>query len=222
MDLLEIYLYNCYKLKNMKKIHILILAILLAGFSQNVSAQVKDHAVKFNAFGAIIGQYQLAYEHPLNDKSSVQLSVGYFSSTSSQTLGTDKYESKTGGFLIIPEYRYYFNESMKGLYGAAFFRLRTSSNTLTDQSIPIGTDVSRKETGLTIGGGAVLGYQFLVADALVIDLFVGPQYKSRSSSITYDKAGVTDTDFQSKFLDFKIDDASGAGLRFGLNLGYAF
>jgi hypothetical protein len=182
----------------------------------------KQHVIKFNVVGVLTGQYQLAYEHGLNDKMSLQLSAGYISLSSSQTWDASSYSSTTSGFIIVPEFRYYFSEMPKKFYVAPFARIRSTTEKLTDTSSPIGKDVSYTNKTLSIGGGVVLGGQFLIADAVAVDIFIGPQYKSRSSKRTYDNAAVTDDDFNSKFVSFKIKDKAGVGVRFGVNIGFAF
>ncbi len=183
----------------------MVVALLFAGVMGNEAvAQVKSNSVKFNAFGMFAGQYQLAFERAINDKITIQLSGGLVSRK--WELGT--YEQKDGGFVIIPEARYYFNESMKGLYAGAFARYKSGSTTATDADGEVYYEASRS----AVGGGAVLGYQFLIAERLVLDLFAGPQYKTTSSEV---KTG-TET-----ALDLK-GESDGIGARFGFNIGVAF
>lgn len=206
----------------MKKITIILATFFCFAIFNAAQAQIKNNVIKTNLIGILGNQYQLAYERAFNEHMSAQLSVGYISTSSSQTIGSNSFESKTSGVIIIPEFRYYFTEAPKGVYVAPFARIRLVSEDLTDTSNPLNTDVSFEEKVSTVGGGAVFGYQFLIADAVALDIFLGPQYKSRSSSRTYDVHGVTDVDFSNKFIDFKIADKAGAGIRFGFNLGVAF
>jgi hypothetical protein len=212
----------------MKKTFLLSTALvaLVALFSFNASAQNKKNVVKANLFGVFAGQYQLSYERTLNPKSSFQLSAGLISRSGSQTFGTNAYESKTSGFIVIPEYRYYLASadkgSPKGFYLAPFARILMRSTNLTDNSLEKTPDVSRKEKVSAMGGGLVLGYQALIGNLVSLDISAGPQYKSRSSKTTYNQTGVTDDDFDSKFIDFKIQDKSGIGARFAVSLGVAF
>lgn len=212
----------------MKKTLLLSTALvaLFALFSFNASAQNKKNVVKANLFGVFAGQYQLSYERTLNPKSSLQLSAGLISRSGSQTFGTNSYTSKTSGFIIIPEYRYYLASadkgSPKGFYVAPFARVLVRTNNLTDTSLERNPDVSRKEKVSAMGGGLVLGYQALIGNLVSLDISAGPQYKSRNSKTTYNQDGVTDDDFDSKFIDFKIQDRSGMGVRFAVSLGVAF
>ena|SRR5436190_3488011 len=199
----------------MKKITVLALAIFAMALSNSSFAQVKDNAVKVNIVGAVIGQYQLAYERALNEHMSVQLSVGYV--TRSYDLAP-VYTSKTSGFLVIPEFRYYFKESLQGAYAAAFFRYRGVTTTYDFLDETYDYDYEEKRT--SIGGGLVLGYQALISDAVVFDIFLGPQFKSASYKAKYDDntlgTGFYDT------ISFKGVEDSGVGVRFGFNLGVAF
>jgi len=205
----------------MKFFKVSLLAIIL--FSVSLSqAQEKKNVIKFNALGVLGSQFQLAYERGLTEKVSIQLSAGYITYNSSQTVFSNSYKSKNNGFIIIPEARYYFKEALDGAYLGAFARVRSVNTDLTDTSVPIGIDVSREEIAMTVGGGIVVGYQFILAERIVIDLFLGPQFKERSSSNTYKTYGVTDTDFNSKFIDFKVKDKGGLGVRMGVNFGIAF
>lgn len=206
----------------MKRISIILGIIFSFVIFNNVHAQIKSNVIKTNLVGILGGQYQLAYERAFNENMSAQLSLGYITTSGSQTTLGNSYESVTSGVIIIPEYRYYFSEAPNGVYLAPFARIRMVKQDLTDTSNPINTDVSFEEKVTTVGGGLVIGYQVLIAEAVALDIFLGPQYKSRSSSRTYDVDGVTDDDFHHKFFEFKIADKSGAGIRFGFNLGIAF
>jgi hypothetical protein len=214
--------------KIMKKSILLSTAftVLFGLLSLSASAQDKKNVIKTNLFGAFAGQYQLAYERVLNENSAFQLSAGIISRTGSQTMGVNSYESKTSGFIIIPEYRYYLGkekESPKGFYVAPFARMLLRTNNLTDKSENTSSvDVSRKEKVTAVGGGVALGYQALIGNVVSLDFAIGPQYKSRSTTTTYNQAGVTDEDFNSKFIDFKIQDRSGLGVRIAVGLGIAF
>jgi hypothetical protein len=171
-----------------------------------------SNAVKLNLFGLAVGQVQLAYEMALNENSSVQLSAGFVSRTWDVTLGENGADQKDNGFIIIPEYRYYFDEQLKGLYAGAFFRYKGVTSTVGTS----GSNSDDSETEYTrnvVGGGALVGYQFLVSDKLVLDLFTGPQYKSISQSV---KTGDEIDNFSFE------GEGDGIGLRFGFNVGFAF
>ena len=163
----------------MKKAFILLFAVTL---TSTAFSQYANGAAKFNLFGVVVGQYQFAYEHALNENSSVQLSAGIISRTWDGGIDfgglASSFEQKNTGFIIIPEYRYYFaGEALKGVYGGVFARYRSVNIDYTSTSTgsePDVTEISRS----AIGGGILLGYQFIISDKVLIDLFLGPQFKS--------------------------------------------
>ena len=219
----------------MKKVSILLCAVILGLGIQEASAfhykkkrrkkggaPEFQNAVKINPIDFAFGRYHGIYERALTDKTSIQLLAGYIRQTGDQTIFDNSYENVNSGFILIPEYRYYFGEALSKFYVAPYARVRMVSDKLTDTSDPIDIDVSRTEKVNNFGGGAIFGGQFLLANGITLDMFLGGHYKVRNSTITYETEGVTDEDFSDKFLDFKIRDKSGLGLRLGFTLGYAF
>ena len=71
-------------------------------------------------------------------------------------------------------------------------------------------DASSSQTRSAIGAGFVLGYQYILANGLTGEIFLGPQFKSTTTTSTgsYDDYG------------FAIEDDSDTGIRFGLTLGF--
>lgn len=218
--------------------------LLLFGFvsAVTVSAQGQTGVIKTNVLGYFAGQYQIAYEHVVTPSSTFQLSLGYLGgggSGSSTINGVQNdYEVKRSGFIAIPEYRMYFGgDTPEGVFVSAFGRYRSASNDLTDSGEGItGTsqDLSRVRKTTTFGGGLTVGYQFVGDNGVTLDIFAGPQYKARSLETTYDNADlnalstsddhelVGDELFNQKYLDFKLAESEGIGVRFGFHLGYAF
>jgi outer membrane autotransporter protein len=205
----------------MKKI---LLSLSFLMFAAGAFAQ--KNVIKVNVVGAFLQSYTLVYERVLNTKSSVQLSVGY------RTIGytINDYKYNYAGPTIVAEYRYYFtNASMdvpKGFYLAPFARYGTYNWTIKDQGKNSNEPgyYNGKYNTSTIGGGVMAGYQFLIAKRLALDLFIGPQYKTKTSSaITYDNPNAqlnASTDPFSPSIDNKTK--GGIGLRTGFNIGFAF
>lgn len=203
---------------------------------QNQEENSRQHVLKTNVLGYFAGQYQVAYEHGLNENVSVQLSAGFL------TGGTNNanYKNQRTGFILIPEVHYYFSgNAPRGFYIGAFARYRQANNKLTDASWTAGStgtnqDLSRKRKVNSIGGGVVLGYQVISRGGFTFDIFGGPQYKSRTYNTVYGNAdlnerpttggfdSVGDELFSQKYTDFKVGEKDGMGLRFGFNFGYAF
>lgn len=199
--------------------------------------------IKTNPLGAFIGQYQFAYEHTLSNHFSVQLSLGYIDggSESGSSSFDDKsysYSVESSGFIAIPEVRYYFKESApKGWYIAALARYRHKKKDLKDNSNGtdgIDQDLSRTKTIKAIGGGGVVGYQWITNSGFTIDLFSGLTFKDRSTTYDYDNNALNAADadpnydtigdklFSEKYIDFKTEDSKGGAFRFGINIGYKF
>jgi hypothetical protein len=201
----------------MKKI---ILSVTLILFAAGAFAQ--KNVVKLNFVGAFLGSYTLAYERVISPKASLQLSVGY--RTYSYTLQDFKY-SYTGP-TVVGELRYYItNKSMeapKGLYVAPFVRYGTYNWKIVDDGSIDGIPgyYNCKYTTSTIGGGVMMGYQFIIAKHLALDLFIGPQYKTKSNTaLIFSNPNVAD-DPSAPTLDTKTK--AGVGVRTGFNLGLAF
>ena len=116
--------------------------------------------------------------------------------------------SNTGraGVIVVPEFRYYFaGDAPDGMYIAPFGRYRSVTTTLNN-------DGNSSQTRKAIGGGFVLGYQYSLANGLTGEVFIGPQFKSSTTSSTgaYDDYG------------FAFEDESDTGIRFGINIGLGF
>ena len=94
------------------------------------SAQQVTHVAKTNPLGLFASQYQLGYEHGLNDNFSVQLSAGFMGGSleiedgSSNSVLTQR---PSIGFIAIPEARWYPGFSAcEGFYLALAGRYRAT------------------------------------------------------------------------------------------------
>lgn len=203
-------------------------------FAQDSSkVKIPKFVVKGNSFGVVAGQFQFAFENAITPKSSVQLSLGYiyknFPFSSSSTYGTKSFNRKTTGFIIIPEYRMYLTAksltSPKGLYFAPFLRLRMEAQDLDDTStdtLYYNKNVSYLDMTTTFGGGILLGFNIIISNLINIDMFIGPQYKSKSTIRNYDYPQVTDADYSNKFTEVKPMEKAGFGVRSGIIFGIVF
>jgi hypothetical protein len=228
-------------MKHLKKT-ILLSLLLISGILFQAKAQ--DNIIKTNIIGVFAGQYQLAYERAISPKFSVQLSAGYLAGKSegSSSINGDSYgyDNKRSGFIFIPELRWYPLSKAgapRGLFIGGFGRLRQANNNLTDTGSGtegIAQNLSRKRDVTTIGGGGVIGFQWVSEGGFSFDIFAGTSYKSRKTDTVYNTQSLnnasTDPNFDSlgdelfnqKYLDFKLDDKDGFALRFGFHFGYAF
>lgn len=184
-----------------------LVAACAALFGLTAVAQQNTHAVKANPLGFFASQYQLGYEHALNDNFSVQLSAGFIGGTSEGTLTVDSMEVssetfKKTGFIAIPEVRWYPGGSAcEGFYIAALGRFRSA--TTVDEND--GVVLQRSANGAAV----VLGYQ-RASDGYMLDFFVGPQYKAVTSEGDLAEA--------SNF--FTSDNPM--GVRLGVNIGFGW
>jgi len=184
----------------------LLVALLFCAGALMAQSDGPVQVVKTNPFGLMAGQYQLGYERALSDNFSVQMSagmiVGGFSVTDSLM---NEYSSSKAGFIIIPEVRFYpGGNACEGLYIAALGRYRTVTRAVD------GVDWYNRTA---IGAAAVIGYQYY-GDGVMIDLFMGPQFKN-----------VEDEYFDGSFEEdeslFTLG-GSGTGVRFGVNIGFGW
>ena len=202
----------------MKRLSIILIVSIIPLVSY---AQFKNNAIKLNPFGLFAGQYQLGYERALNEKFSLQLSGGIISntrkiSTSSDGTTSSETKHKTLGFIAIPEARYYFKESLEGVYLGAFGRYRSTEIDVDKFTHSTNTTDLKKYTRNVIGGGLLAGYQ-LNTEGVVLDIFMGPQFKDVTT-----KQISGDEETFSFFGLFSSRRDSRVGVRFGVNLGYSF
>ena len=177
--------------------------------SASLNAQ---NAIKFNPLGALFGNLGFGFEHALNDNSSVQLNAGVLSKTYDfgGFFGSSGYKIKYSGFQVSPEYRMYFDQSIRGWYAGAFVNYNsvTVKTEYTDNS----TIEDTKSTISNVGGGIEFGRQWLLGgnENFVIDLNLGAGYQSASVD------GGDDSD-----IEFSLA-ASGVWPKLSFAVGYAF
>lgn len=165
------------------------------------SAQQVTHVAKTNPFGLFASQYQLGYEHGLNDNFSVQLSAGFMGgSLEIEDGSSNSVLGQRSGFIAIPEGRWYPGASAcEGFYLALAGRYRATKVVDGD-----GDEVGDRTA---VGGALLLGFQRL-SDGYAVDFFLGPQYKT------------VDTSGNASGGSFINDD--NVGVRFGVNLGFGW
>ena len=147
------------------------LVVLAAGLILSSSAfGQKKNAIKVNLFSPILKTYNIAYERAINDGLSVNIGAFY--------TGVKRDDVSNTGFGIQPDLRIYpgKNESLKGFYIAPF--LRYMSFTAKEEIL----EVLETQTSV-IGGGLLIGGQFIFGDIITLDMFIGPQYLSASTKI---------------------------------------
>ncbi len=197
------------------------LALTTLGFNQ-----AYNNSIRINTLGAMFGQYHVFYERAINDQFSAEFSAGLI--TRKNQISLDDVvlsESNALGFIVMPEFNFYFNESLEGLYAGAFLRYKSVTTKYPDLNPTAELDWSYKTKRDLYGGGILLGYTYTVGDYLNVDIFAGPNFKGGSIKTTFDNEGVTEDDvpeFGVNFFDKLFSEKPGTGIRFGVNIGYAF
>jgi len=189
----------------MRKITLLTLFILIAATS-NIFAQERKNVVKVNLFSFAASTFNFAYERALNEKTSVQLDAAYTGASA----GGYKYT----GYQIQPEVRFYFSEkgAPSGFYVAPFARYR-SLKVSESYSDAYGNSVTDKITWNSVGGGLVVGGQWIFGGRVALGVFGGPAYYAH----TLKAVGNANAD------SFSVKGGTGGfAFRSGVTLGVAF
>jgi hypothetical protein len=142
---------------------------------------------------------------------SVQLGV-FYTGFSTEIEGIRLGYSGVG---ITPEFRYYVSnarqDAPRGVYLGPYVRYRNISTSAGDD-----VDEGAWESNL-IGGGLILGHQWLFGDAFVLDMFIGPGFRSTNTRVVSTSGTITQDDLLGL-------GSSGTGVlfRWGLSIGAAF
>lgn len=185
----------------MKKNLVVALLVFLTG-GVFTSARAQENVFKINIFSPIVKTFNVSYERKINATSSFQLGVFYTNWSPGDT--------KISGLGITPEYRFYLSESEApaGVYVAPFVRYQ---NLKVEETFDGETT---KGTTSSVGGGLVIGKQWIFKEKISLDIFIGPQYVARGDiKIT---SGSSDSE------SFDLGALDGFGVRAGLTFGFAF
>jgi hypothetical protein len=183
--------------------------------------------IKINPLSILLLTGNLKGEWAAGKKVSIQLGTYYggikTSIGSPQSGNAVRYRQ----WAVIPEVRFFFLPSQsapEGLYIAPYLRYRSTDMELVgafyDPDI-LGL-VSGQISNHTrnIGGGAVLGYQFIGYKGFVADAFFGFSVNNAQNRLSLECETCNGNEF--------LEDATfnfgtgGFGTRFGLGMGYAF
>ncbi|MCU0376618.1 MAG: DUF3575 domain-containing protein [Chitinophagaceae bacterium] len=110
---------------------------------------------------------------------------------------------KLRGWGITPEFRYYASQKgkLQGFYLAPYGRLNSLK----------GTDLDASGTITTMGGGLLVGHQWIVGRGFVVDVFLGPSYSHARV-----KGGTRENEIEVP------ETMDGVGVRAGLTIGISF
>lgn len=180
----------------MKKVIILFLAILfvIPSFSQEKPLVAPEkNVLKINSLSLFLGTGSVFYERKLSDQTSGQLGLAY--------VGLKFQDTKFTGILLTPEFRIYPKKNaIDGFYVAPYLRY---------QNYTLQSGVNKGSLS-SIGGGVLLGREWITKSGFTMDLFFGGHYGT--SNIKVDSG--TDS--------FKTDFITGFGIRVGFAVGFAF
>ena len=171
-----------------------LLLFTIAAFAQ------KENAIKGNILSPVLKVINVQYERAMGEKGSAQLGFYYINTA---IFGS---ETRFKGLGITPEYRIYPGGTpLEGFFVGPFLRWQNIevSDELTDTS----ADVS------FIGGGVIVGKQWLFGESVTFETFIGPQY-SAAGDLKLSAGAQEDS--------FDIGPLDGFGLRFGITLGFPF
>jgi hypothetical protein len=176
----------------MKKFLLVILAYVFSWltFSQEkTTPKIEKNQISFYATDAINGLYTLSYERAFGKHMSVNFGVGYKTEEGLIVLsGIDTDQLKTNnitysGYKIVPEFRYYLNESvngamLSGFYFGAYLKYSDFKSDL------IGTFINSEGESFDIAYqadiaitsvGLMVGYKLPIAKHFFVDfLIAGP------------------------------------------------
>lgn len=173
--------------------------ILIALSAKMVDAQPnRRFGVKTNISSTLtVKSFNLIPEFAITERLSAQ--VGFY-----RTNNFTYKEHVFSGTAITPEVRFHLKPTyLKGLYAAPFVRYRK-----------LAWDIPSEDAGadfISIGGGVCVGYQSLIKNRVILDLYIGPGFSGHDIKI---RSGVAD--------DFKLPITSSVGVRAGIALGIAF
>ena len=175
----------------MKKL--IILAIVLF---TGAATYAQSNALKINLLSPIVKTFNFQFERVISETGSLQ--IGFFYT------GYSPEGISFNGFGVTPEYRVYLGDDAApdGFFVAPFFRYQTFN--MKD------ADSGDEGTFSSLGGGVIVGRQWIFKEVVTFEAFLGPKYSSGNVEVT----SGTDT--------FDTGVFDGFGLRAGITLGFAF
>jgi hypothetical protein len=174
----------------MKKIILTAAAVFVFGF-----ANAQENIIKANPLSILGGTDLLSFEHKIGDHTSAVLGLGY----GGFSIGGAKY-TNMGAEL---QYRYYFNEALKGFYGGG--QIGYSFGKVTMDDFLGGASEDIKFSAIKVGAKG--GYQWVWDSGFSLDLNLGLAFNNFKYADSTNSVGLK---------------ASGVLPNFGFGLGYAF
>lgn len=179
----------------MKKISLAGLMLALFATASFAQEPERKNNIKVNLISPLLRTFSGFYERKISPSAAVQLGVSY--------TGAELDDVELRGWSITPEFRYYATQkgAMQGFYVAPFMRYG---------NFEVDDKISKGELK-TIGGGLLVGKQWIFTKGISLDTFIGPSYNFGDLKIT---SGIDDPEVPASF--------NGFGVRAGVTLGIAF
>ncbi len=212
------------------KTRTIFIALAVFGFLAVAQAQQQDNTpavvLKINPL-FLFGRHQLYAELPVSQAGSVQLSVANFNGWAIALPTYDNVFSEKkdlSHWLFLPEYRHYLNgQTMKGAYIGLYGRTKLSAGKVDVEYDGTGTErnFDHWRNVTQVGGGFLIGKQWLTNSGVVFDLFVGSGRSYQWVDNLYEDSTITDQDYEQEVLGGQ-DELNGwrYQLRLGATVGF--
>jgi hypothetical protein len=207
------------------KTRIIFIALAVFGFLAVAQAQQQDNTpavvLKINPF-FLFGRHQVYAEIPVSQSGAVQFSAATFNGLAIPLSNYDNVFSEKkelSHWLLLPEYRHYLNgQVLQGTYIGLYGRTKFSAGAVDVEYEGTGTErnFDHHRSVTELGGGFLIGKQWLTKSGITIDLFIGSGRSYRWVNNRYDDKTITDDIYEEEVLghDNKLD-----GWRYQLRLG---
>lgn len=181
-----------------------------------------QHAIKWTPTNYLFTRMAtLTYEHAFSN--NISLNTGFNLWLLQASASTDSGSEGTASYHMLglaPEYRFYLGsrpQALRGFYLAPYLNINFGN-----LKVKVTNDANQTGSGKinasVLAGGGIIGYQFLISDVFVLDIFGGLNYTSLNLGdikVTY----ADGTQEKADILDARI---GGILPRFGVSVGFAF
>ncbi len=185
------------------------------------STAMAQNAIKWTPTNYLFSRtVTLTWEHAFNPKRSLNTGVNlWLLGASASTSNAEEGDANFFMLGLAPELRFYLGPraaAPKGFYAAPYLNLNFGRVTVSSTNNN-GETGSGRAGASVIAGGGIIGYQFLISDVFVLDLFGGVNYTAFS-------LGKVKLEYPDGTVEDANVNATIGGLlpRLGLSLGFAF
>jgi hypothetical protein len=164
----------------------------------------RKHAIKLNLLSVLNKSVTVSYENTLCSHAGLQVGVFY---------SKNNYLGAASRLSFTPEVRFYFSakeNALVGFYAGPY--LKYQAITSTDE---LANDATVTASVRTMGGGIILGRQWIAKQGFTVDLFAGGGYNP-SVSVPAIKLSDASSTYTVNTSRWRTD------IRAGVAIGYAF